>query len=596
MKAQNIGHSNTESKTIRTKILGGYFWVTIIIIFLVVSSLFFLTVIERGYKDINNYRQQQSTAQEVIAAHYKWLDALNASILTGVAFEGGLDPNTCSLGSWLNNVDIHSMNDTEMSQALQAIIEPHKEIHASASELIDISKTDRNAAFKLYTNEVKQKVVKIGEGLAVIGNRYNAIAQEKANRMSALVVFSFVMCIILGVLAIFFSFLLGSRISKKLSDPISTVAQWSKVLAEGIDNLSLDTEAYKRANHILEIEQMILAFQEMTRSIQKNVDVIKKVASGDLTAFVDIKSEGDSLGANLYHLVQNNDMMFANLLQVADCVAENAGSIASASQVLSGKTLEQADAVEGLSNTVNKANDLAMENTKRASVAADISNSIKKEVDEGDQKMMKLLKSVNEIKEASDKVSNVMKAIDDIAFQTNILALNAAVEAARAGSAGKGFAVVADEVRNLSLKSAEAAKQSGELIENTIKKTVEGSRISQETFETFENIVKRTNEITEVVNEITSASIMQQEHIQSIHEEIGRISDVVAGNAATSEETAAATQLMNDNADLIRQEMKKFNLRKRIEGKPYIPDEKKHDEDFIREATENYLKAKKKYS
>lgn len=578
--------------TIRARIMKGYVWVISVIFVLVISSLGLLMIVRNGYRDIDQYRGQQCKAQEVITAHYKWLDELNASILNGVAFEGSIDPNTCSLGKWLNNTDHNAMNDAEMNRALEDMIEPHKEIHAAAAVLVELSRTDWKAAFDTYTAEVKPKVVKIGEDLSVISSRYEIIAGEKMVHVQFLVIFSFVLCSGLGVLAVLFAVCMGTRISKRIAEPIVTVAKWSQAMATGVENLSIDKNAAEQANGILEIEQMIHSFQEMADSIRSNVDVIKRVAQGDLTAFVDIRSDGDSLGANLYHLVQNNDMMFAQLLLVADSVAENAGSISKASQSLASSASNQAGAVDDLSSTVNMADDLARENAGRANLAAGFSNEIRKEIQLGSGKMASLVESVGEIKLASDKISGVMKAIDDIAFQTNILALNAAVEAARAGSAGKGFAVVADEVRNLALKSAKAAKESAALIENTIVKTQEGSRISQETFVVFEQIVAGADKITNVVREIAGASDAQQRYIEEINGEIRKISEVVAGNAATSEETAAATQEMDKSAETIRKAMRKFNLRKREQDKPYIPKEKENDEEFIRKAYENFRKAK----
>lgn len=587
-RASSISGERRRSRSIRAQILTGYFWVALIIVILVASSLIFLFVTEKEYEDVESYRDQQCAAQEVITAHYQWLEALNTSISTGASFTGGLDPDNCSLGKWLNSTNPQALNDGQMSAALQDLSQPHKDIHTSASSLVQLSQTDREAALAQYSAEIRPKVEKIGDNLSVISGRYQAIATERSQNVQALNMLSIVMFIALGALAIFFSFLLGGRVSKKISAPIIQVEQWSVELSTGVENLTAGENALEKANGILEIELMIQAFQAMAQAIRNNVEVIKRVADGDLTAFVDIRSDGDSLGNNLYHLVQNNDMMFADLLRVADSVAQSAEGIADANQTLAQKAVEQAQSVEGLSSTVNRANDLAQENVRRAEAAAGLSEEIKTEIYEGENKMTSLVRSVDEIKIASDKIASVMKVIDEIAFQTNILALNASVEAARAGESGKGFSVVAQEVRNLALRSAEAAKQSGTYIENTIAKTAEGSRISQETFETFKSIVRSSGGITDVVKEIAEASAGQQKCIGEIHEEIQKISGIVSENASTSQETAAATEQMNSSAELIWQAMKKFNLRKREAGRPYIPAEKANDPDFVRQATENY--------
>lgn len=205
--------------------------------------------------------------------------------------------------------------------------------------------------------------------------------------------------------------------------------------------------------------------------------------------------------------------------------------------------------------------------------------------------MDELLNAVEEISRASEKISVVMKSINDVAFQTNILALNAAVEAARAGEAGKGFAVVADEVRALAAKSSEAADQSRLLIEDTILKASQGSRMASETSKTFGAIEASAQMITGKMGEISIASNDQQACMEEVQEEISRISSVVTANAASSEEMAAATQQMNANADYIRAEMRRFNLRDRKPGKPYIPPEKADDKEFLLQAQQNYEKA-----
>lgn len=384
---------------------------------------------------------------------------------------------------------------------------------------------------------------------------------------------------------------IGRSLAGHIATPILAVAEWSEKFATGVDNLDLrENETF--ASDATEINRMVDSFKIMATTIRKNVDVIKKVADGDLTAYVDIRSEGDSLGRNLYHLVQHNNFMFSKLLGVADSVATNAEKIASTSQMLAQSSATQSGAVEILSDTVDKASAIALQNSERSRETAETIGGMDQIVRDGRQRMDALVGAVEEIRKASEKIALVMKSINDIAFQTNILALNAAVEAARAGVAGKGFAVVADEVRNLAAKSSEAADQSRLLIEDTIRKAAEGNRMVAETSETFGTIVARTSEINDKMDEILQASHDQQECMDEIHGEIARISAIASDNAASSQETAATTQEMNANAEYIRAEMRRFSLRKRVAGKAYIPPEKMNDPEFIRVAQENYIKSR----
>lgn len=588
---QKATASQGKKTTVRQKIFSGYVIEIVIICALIAASILCLLFVERGYKGIVVYRDQQNAAQKVITAHYQWLNNLSHSILTDAPFEGSLDPATCSLGKWLGETNPQSMNDDEMSAALANLITPHEEIHQMAAALVEQSKTDQNAAYARYTNEVKPKVAIIDQNLTTISSRYEAISATKVAHMEQVVIIAFVVCVGFGILSVVVSVVYAGRISRKISRPLISVADWSEALSTGIDNLQWDLANEEDLRDVVEIDKMIHAFQKMVEGIQEQISVIQRVAAGDMTVYVDIRSTGDLLGRSLYRLVQTNDAMFANLLRVADSVATNSQHISSASQQQADQAVQQAGAVETLSATVNQASDLANSNAKSAGSAAKITGEIREEIREGQEMMQQLRHSVAEIAEASKQISGVMKAIDDIAFQTNILALNAAVEAARAGEAGKGFAVVAGEVRQLALKSAEAANKSGSLIENTIAKTTEGSKIAEETFETFQAIVTRSDLIATVVQEISVASSEQQQCITQVHDEIETIMSAVSANAAISEETAASTVEMNKNADLIRQEMHKFNLRKRQQGKAFIPAEKENDADFIRLANENYQKA-----
>lgn len=579
--------------TIQGQILRGYLALTIVIIVLVLCNMLFLGMIEREYGQVTAFQAQQSKAQAVVTAHYQWLEQLSDSITTGAEFKGSLDPNQCALGQWIDGSAADLEAYPAIYGALNNISQPHQEIHNEASALVALSKVDRDAAYDTYSNSFKPKVEAIGSGLTSIINAYQEMVDQRTARTNQIAVISNVLTVLIGLMAVLLALGVGRRVSKRISAPILTVAEWSEQFATGVENLCLDEDVMNDPHNSAEIKRMMEAFKNLADAIRENVRVIQNVAKGDLTAYVEIKSDGDSLGRNLYRLVQSNDFMFANLLQVADSVATNANHIATASQTLADNSTAQASAVEALSVTMHSADVLAQKNAENAATSSQVIEDMKREVMEGQVKMETLLQAVQAIQEASDKISSVIKAINDIAFQTNILALNASVEAARAGgSAGKGFAVVAEEVRNLALKSSEAAEESRSFIEDTISKAKEGGKISADASSTFERIVEKAVQVSDVMNNIRKTSDEQQEYIAVIDDEVQKISGAVSDNAASSEETAAATQQMNDDAEIIRQEMRKFNLRKREAGKPYIPPEKAADQEFIRMAHENYAKAK----
>lgn len=289
-------------------------------------------------------------------------------------------------------------------------------------------------------------------------------------------------------------------------------------------------------------------------------------------------------------MVQNNDLMFAQISTIADSVTEGTDSIATAAKMLAESCTEQATAIADLQQEITNTNQLTKENAENAAHASELSDYIKNEVVVSKEKMHELVAAMKAIYDASAKVSGVIANIESLANQTNLLAINATIEAKRAGEAGKSFAVVASSVKDLADKSALSATQTKELIDDTISKAKRGSQLSDETYMTFENIMNSLEQIIDVSGKIADSGVQQQDNMQHIETSIDEISKIVSSNAASSEETAAMTVEISKNSDVLKASMKQFTLRRREPGKPYIPPEKANDAEFVRVATENYNK------
>ena len=578
--------------SIRKQILSGYRHVILVMCLLVAVSLISLIQISRNYRVVSNNRDNQAATQSALAKHYEWLEMYNESIVNGTEFKGSLDYNTCLLGQWLSGVSDSDLSDTVIRTALEETQEPHQKMHTLASEILELAANDQTAAYKRFNEELKPLTEKVIQGLDKISTQYKEIANQASEKMDRLIFIMIVLNIVCALVGFIVAIFYGTRSARQISRPITAVAEWSEKLSVGADEIDFDQQVLK-GNEDNEIGSMIQSFQRMVDSIHENVEVVKRLAQGDMTVFVNIRSQEDSLGRNLYHLVQSNDFMFARIIEIAMSVATASQNIANASQTLADTASKQVVAINELNSSTDETRELVTQNGIEVQHATDLSHSILQDMQDSNAKMGLLVESVDEINKSSQKIANVIKLIDDIAFQTNILALNAAVEAARAGEAGKGFAVVADEVRVLALKSADAANESKQLIEATMRATKDGSQTSSEAFETFQHVVDDLDSIIETVNRISDSSQKQEDAISRIHEQVEFINESITSNLSVNEEAAAASAEMREDARLLEDEMNQFNLRQRKMGHAYIPPEKRGDEEFIRQANENYQKALK---
>jgi methyl-accepting chemotaxis protein len=233
-------------------------------------------------------------------------------------------------------------------------------------------------------------------------------------------------------------------------------------------------------------------------------------------------------------------------------VSSASAQVSSSSTELAEGASQQAAALEETSSSIEEMSSITQNNSDSASLADNLTNDANQVIRKANDSMKLLTTSMGEISMASEETSKIIKTIDEIAFQTNLLALNAAVEAARAGEAGAGFAVVADEVRNLAMRAADAARNTAQLIEDTVKKVKGGTSLVAETATAFNEVSNSSQKIGELTGEISSASKEQAEGIKQINKAVSEMDMVIQRNAASAEESASAAQELTAEAGAMK--------------------------------------------
>ena len=323
-----------------------------------------------------------------------------------------------------------------------------------------------------------------------------------------------------------------------------------------IGHVDIEMEKYNND----EFGELVDEYNKVIDNIKYQSKIAEEVSNGNLTVTVIPKSPQDMLGNSLKKLVEDNLNALTNISDAGAQVTISSSQVASSSQALAQGSTQQASAIEEITASIDEIADKTKQNAVEANKAAGLVVKAIEDVKRGNQQMQDMMVAMQDINKSSESISKIIKTIDDIAFQTNILALNAAVEAARAGEAGKGFAVVAEEVRSLAAKSAAASGETAELIEESIERVNAGSKIADETAKAMEEISRVVQESEVIINGIAESSNYQATAVAQIEQAITQVSQVVQTNSATSEQCAAASEELSNQASRMRELLSIYNL------------------------------------
>lgn len=462
---------------------------------------------------------------------------------------------------------INKSGDTIADITLDTItvqnIEEEAQSDASLQELAAIHAQMRqgNNGFGEYTNGENKMFAAYapvpdtdGWSIAVTAPQINYLASTRD---------AMVINIAVIVVSILISVVVALALALNIGRPMKACVNRMKLLVEG----DLDTPMPKVTNRD-ETGVLVRSTQTLVEGLRTVISDISYLLNEMANQNLDVhtKHEEVYVGSfqDILHSMRNMRIELSSAMRQVNHSAEEVSNasdqLSSSAQTLSQGTTEQASSVQELAARISVISEEVKNTASGALNVRSQTHQTGEEVFLCNQKMQNLVEAMEKIQTSSGQIEKILKTIDDIAFQTNILALNAAVEAARAGSAGKGFAVVAQEVRDLAGKSAQAAKNTSELIANSTKAVHIGTEIAQNTADVLTGIVNNIQSVVDAIDHIAIVSSEQSESVEQVSVGINQISVVVQSNSATAEESAAASEQLSAEAACLKELVGKFTL------------------------------------
>ena len=563
---KNTMKTKLENMHLKERISYGY---RKVIIMMLVSGLLSIAVIVVLFANMMNYVYRVNAADQAVkicrmnvnaAARNIREMALNEDTSTYESYEQTVEKLLTEVSSQLEIMKQTGVVPDELYTEYSSALNDWGNIGYSIMN--EIKEGNRDEAIEDILNECTPALNKSVETVIKL--------DELTDELDRRDVASTIICAIVGlagiVICLIFAWVLTKKTSKRvletILEPIRAIEDVAKELTEG--NLHSNLEYHSDD----EIGRLAHSMRKSTRILGTYIDDIdramKLFSEGNFDVQPEVEWRGDFVG------ILNSFMAFEKSMadtvkgiqRVSEQVSSGAEQVAASANDLADGATNQASVVEELTATVTGVSEQIEHNSNAAKEISGRVGDLGGAILESNGKMREMVDSMNEINQASQEIDKIIATINEIATQTNLLALNASIEAARAGEAGKGFAVVANQVNVLADQSAQAAKESAALIESSVSAVEKGMVVAKETAAQLEEVADTSKIITREVTGIAETLETQAAEMKQINLGIEQINDVVQTNSATSQECAAASEQMSDEADGLREMIRKFKVAK----------------------------------
>ena len=553
-----------KNMKIQARLLLSYGIIIALLLVISISSIVMLSQVGKSLSDFHSTQFQ--------TVHYSWTARRSTYAVRAAVLQAIVDPDRQTTTEAINTARTEYQTIKDCVSTLRTTYKGHQndldtleQSLATATPVFEniLSLAQNNQSQKAYEvmkSEYIPAMNQIRTALSKISTTADESALARVDQGTALTRVSTLITSVLSVVSIAVSIFLATKISRGIRLPIMEIREASMNIAKG--QLATDIQ-YQSRDELGELADSMRESMEIQSTYMGDLSVIMAaLGRGDLTVYPKVEYVGDfvALKNSINTLMGALNNTLTQINQAADQVSSGSDQVSAGAQALSQGATEQASSVEELAATINEISRHIQSMAEDAQVAKNENVNSHNEIQVCSQQMEDLVKAMDNISQKSNEINKIIKNIEDIAFQTNILALNAAVEAARAGAAGKGFAVVADEVRNLAGKSAEAAKNTTALIEETVSAVAEGSRLSTETEASLAKVVENSQKVLDAVINISQASEEQARAVSQVTVGIDQISSVVQTNSATAEESAAASEELSSQAQVLKRLVGQFKL------------------------------------